>query len=133
MVDFIGVQSHQIFHSWKFGEFWFGHPAEGEEHGAEPNLLDVGLVGVLGDDLLDRELAARFDVPAQPDQAEPAAAQQLHLLETVGEAVSEGVLFLLGESERLGGGEGVVEFLLWGAFDGLDGPLLLLPAPVLVL
>jgi len=96
LVDFVRVQPDQVLDSWKCGELGFGHPAEREEHGAEPNLLYVGLVRVLSDDLLDRELPPRFYVPAQPHQAEPAAAQQLHLLETVGKAVPEGVLFLFG-------------------------------------
>ena len=78
------------------GEFLLWRTTKLEEVSAEPNLLYVGLVRVLSDDLLDRELPPRFYVPAQPHQAEPAAAQQLHLLETVGKAVPEGVLFLFG-------------------------------------
>lgn len=66
LVDFIGVQSGEILDAWKLGKLWFGDSAEGEEEGTEPYLFEVGLVGILSDDLFDGELSSAFDVFSQP-------------------------------------------------------------------
>lgn len=60
-----------------------------EEVGPEPDLLQVRLVRVLSQDLLDRHLPLRRTVHAQPHKAEPAAAQQPHAPEVLGEAIAE--------------------------------------------
>ena len=73
LVDLVGVEPSQVLYPWEFGKLWLGDPAEGKEEGAEPDLLDVGLMGVLGYYLLDRELSSALDVLAQPDQAEPSS------------------------------------------------------------
>ena len=63
-----------MLYPWEFGKLWLGNPAQGEEEGAEPDLFDVGLMGVLGYYLLYCELSSALDVLAQPDQAEPSSA-----------------------------------------------------------
>ncbi len=93
----------------------------------------MGLVGVLGDDLLDGELAARLDVPAKPHQAETPSPQQFHFLETVRKTVAKYVFLLLSQSKRLRLRHRVISiFLLGRAFNGLDSPLLFSPPTVLL-
>jgi hypothetical protein len=104
-------------------ELGFGHSTQGEEERTEPDFFDVGLVGVLGDDLLDCELSAALDVLPEPDQAEPTPTQQFDLLETVGEAISEGLFLFLGKPIAFAG-PGWVFFLL---LNGFHGPLFFLP------
>jgi hypothetical protein len=45
-------------------ELRFGDPSKTKEHGAEPNFLDMGLMCILGDDLLNGELSPALDVLA---------------------------------------------------------------------
>jgi hypothetical protein len=60
-----------------------------EEVGAEPDLLQVRLVGIFGEDLLDGHLPLGGPVNAQPHHAETASAQQSHPLEVLGESLAE--------------------------------------------
>lgn len=97
MVDLVTVHSHQVLDPWVLCELGLGDAPQGEEVGAEPYLFYVGLMGVLGDDLLDGELLPALDMAAQPHQREAPSAQQLDLLEPIGEPVAEGLLLLLSE------------------------------------
>jgi hypothetical protein len=99
LVYFVGIEPNQVLDSWKARKLRLGNSSEREEHGAEPNLLDVGLVSVLGDDLLNGELPPRLYVLAEPHQTESSSTQQLHLLETVRKTVSKSVFLLLCQSE----------------------------------
>ena len=63
--------------------------------GAEPDLLDVGLVRVVRQNLLDSVDFLRLLVLAEPDQSESSAPEQLLFLEVVGKPISELVPLLI--------------------------------------
>jgi hypothetical protein len=99
LVDEVVVEFDQVLNARAGGEFLLGRAAELEEVGAEPDLLYVGLVAALGDYLLYRVLLVALLVLPQPHQRKTATPEQLYLLETVGEAVAEGVGLLPAEIE----------------------------------
>jgi hypothetical protein len=66
LVDFVAVHANQVFDARKLGELRLGNAAQREETRSEPNLFDVRLMGVLCDDLLNRELFPTLYVSAQP-------------------------------------------------------------------
>ena len=90
-----------MFYAWAAGEFLFGSPSELKEVGAEPDLFYVGLVAALGNYLLYCVLLLAFFVFSQPDQTESSPPEQLHLVETVREAVSKGIALFLAEVIRV--------------------------------
>jgi hypothetical protein len=68
-----------------------------EEVGAEPDFLQMGLVGVLRQDLLNGHLSFRGAMHAQPDQTEPPSSEQSNPLEVLGEAFSKLGEFICSE------------------------------------
>lgn len=97
LVDFIAVHPGQVLDAGEFGKLGFGDAPQRKEIGAEPDLLDMGLMGVLSDNLLDCKLFPTFYVFAQPHQTEPSPPQQLNLLKPIGESFPECLLLLFGE------------------------------------
>lgn len=95
LVDEVIVEFDQVFDALAAGELLLGGAAELEEVRAEPDLLDVRLVAALRDDLLHRVLLLALLVLAQPHEGEASPSEQFDLVEAVGEAVAEGLEFLL--------------------------------------
>jgi hypothetical protein len=84
LVDEVVVEFDQVLNARAGGEFLLGRAAELEE---------------VGDYLLYRVLLVALLVLPQPHQRKTATPEQLYLLETVGEAVAEGVGLLPAEIE----------------------------------
>jgi hypothetical protein len=62
---------------------------------SEPDLLEMGLMRIAGQDLLYGDFLFACAVDAQPDHAETASSQQSHTFELVRETVAK-FLILLG-------------------------------------
>jgi hypothetical protein len=85
----VGVQSAEVVYANVVLKLLTSLPALFEEVRPKPNLLQVRLVRVLGQDLLDSHLSLGRSMHSQPDQAEPSSAQQPNPLEILGEAFSK--------------------------------------------
>jgi len=101
LVYLVRVQSHQIFHSREVRKFRFWNASKGEKHCSKPNFLNMGLVGILGDNLLDSKLSSTFGVLSEPNQAETPSSQKFDLLKAIREAISKYFLLFFGQSKTL--------------------------------
>ena len=95
LVDEVVVQLDQVLDARTVGEFFLRCPSELEEVSAEPNLLYVGLVTALSYYLLYSILLLALLMLPQPHQTETSPPQQLHLVKTIWESVSEYFCLLL--------------------------------------
>lgn len=89
LVDEVVVQLHQVLYARTICELLFGSPTELEEICSKPNLFYVSLMTAFSNDLLDRVLLLTLLVLSQPDQTETSPAQELNLVKTIWEAISE--------------------------------------------
>lgn len=103
LVDVVAVDFHEILDAGVLGELLLRQPAHLEEVGAEPDLLDVGLVVILRSNLLYRELLLGLFVLSQPNQRKAASAKQLQLLKGLRKAISKCLDFFAAQVERVGG------------------------------
>lgn len=92
-----GVEPAEIVDSCCLLEFFPGLSALVEEVGAEPDLLQVGLVRVLTQDLLHGDSSAGAAVHGQPDQTEASPPQQSYPLEFIWETLTELAVLFVGQ------------------------------------
>lgn len=89
LVDEVVVQLHQVLYARTICKLLFGSPSELEEIGSEPNLFYVGLMTAFSNDLFYRVFLLTLFVFSQPDQTETSPTQELNLVKTIWEPVSE--------------------------------------------
>lgn len=101
LVDEVVVEFDQVLYAWAAGEFLFRSTSELEEVCAEPNLLYVGLMAALGNNLLYCVLLLAFLVLPKPNQTKPTPPKQFNLIETIRETISKGIALFLAEIIRV--------------------------------
>lgn len=96
-LNLVGIQLADIVDADVVFELLSGVTALLEEVGAEPDLLEVGLVRVLSEDLLDGNFSLAASVDAEPDYAEASPAQECHPFEFLREPVPEFLILLCSQ------------------------------------
>lgn len=128
MINLIGIQPYQILYSRKAWKLRLWDATHVEEHCPKPNLLDMCLMSILGNDLLYCELPSTLDMLAQPNQAKSSPSEKLYLLKAIGETIAKGCLLLLSEAIALIWRNRFINFLVSWFFNSFYSPLLL-PSP----